>query len=89
MKAAAPVAILGLGVLIVCAALIYAAIVVGVPTQDPTPAIAASEAHVEHVSNWWISIGIILILFGTLSPCFCRLLHRRAHTAGPDGTGQG
>jgi hypothetical protein len=74
VKCSAPLAVLVLGVLIACGALLYAVVLVGVPSADPTPAVAAAEAHVEHVSNWWISAGLILILIGTSWLCICRLL---------------
>lgn len=86
MKCSAPVAVLVSGVLNVCGALLYAVVLVGVPTQDPTPAIAAAEAHVERVSNWWLGAGLIVTAIGALWVCICRLLRRRASAAGPAGS---
>jgi hypothetical protein len=81
MKCSAPLALLVVGILIVCGAIFYGVLLVGVPTPDATPAIAAAEARVERVTNWWMGGGGILVLIGMVWLCACRILRGRARDA--------
>ncbi len=42
--------------------LAYGVVMVGVPTQDPTPAIAAAEARDVSISGWGMLLGAFLFL---------------------------
>jgi hypothetical protein len=79
MRWRAPLVVVGAGFLIFGGGLLYGAIGVGVPTQDPTPEIASYEKGVERVSSWIMSTGIAIGLSGLLWAGALRLAREPRH----------
>ena len=59
---------------------IYGALLVGVPYQDPTPEMARREAFHVAVSGWIMSIGGGLLMCGVVA-LLCALIVRTARRA--------
>jgi hypothetical protein len=58
--------------------LAYGAIMVGVPTQDPTPAIAAAEARNGRISVWGMLLGGCLLLVSVVWLAVVGIVNSRA-----------
>ena len=52
-----PFILLALAIGLFVVGLAYGVVMVGVPTQDPTPAIAAAEARDGSISGWGMGVG--------------------------------
>jgi hypothetical protein len=57
-----PVILFAVSVGFFVAGLAYGVVMVGVPTQDPTPALAAVEAGAASISGWGMGAGACLFL---------------------------
>ena len=58
------------GVVATLIGLIYGAVLVGVPSQDPTPEMAQREAFHVSVSSWIMAIGGCLFAVGVVAALF-------------------
>jgi hypothetical protein len=57
-----PLLLFALAVGLFLVGLAYGVVMVGVPTQDPTPAIAAAEARDIRISSWGMLVGACLFV---------------------------
>jgi len=57
-----PLILIAFAVCVFVFGLAYGVVTVGVPTQDPTPAIAAAEARNNSISAWGALVGVCLFL---------------------------
>ncbi len=61
-----PLTLIAFAVVVFVSGFAYGVVMVGVPTQDPTPAIAAAEARDVSISGWAMLTGACLALISAV-----------------------